>query len=160
VIGPPVELLVHVRPYAQRAILDGAEVPAGDQLVRFQLTSDRVHTIRLEHACCAPFQREISAGEATVQGELRVPLEPKPARLRVEGAPSTRVLVDGKLIGTAGDSQRVPLEVPIPAGGETPYEASGLIGLEPASGPPRTVVVKLRAGAELVVAAPTTEGTP
>jgi serine/threonine-protein kinase len=160
VTDPPVELLVHVRPYAQRAVLDGAEVPAGDQLVRFMLTADRVHTIRLEHACCAPFQREITAGEASAQGELRVPLEPKPARLRVEGAPSTRVLVDGRLVGTAGDSQRVPLEVPIPAGGETPYEASGQIGLEPTSGPARTVVVKLRAGAELVVAAPTEEGSP
>ncbi len=157
---PPVELLVHVRPYAQRAVLDGAEVPAGDQLVRFRLTSDRVHTIRLEHACCAPFQREITADEAASQRELRVPLEPRPARLRVDGAPDTRVLVDGRLVGTAGDSQRAPLEVPIPTGGETPYEANGLIGLEPATGPARTVLVKLRAGAELVVAAPTSEGTP
>jgi serine/threonine-protein kinase len=157
---PPVELLVHVRPYAQRAVLDGAEVPAGDQLVRFRLSSDRLHTIRIEHACCAPFQREISANEAALQGELRVSLDPRPARLRVEGAPDTRVLVDGKLVGMAGDSQRTPLEVPIPAGGETPYEANGLIGLEPATGPARTVVVKLRAGAELVVAAPTTEGRP
>jgi serine/threonine-protein kinase len=157
---PPVELLVHVRPYAQRAVLDGAEVPAGDQLVRFQLSSDRVHTIRLEHACCAPFQREITFDEAASQPELRVPLEPKPARLRVEGAPDTRVFVDGRLVGTAGDSQRVPLEVPIPGGGETLYEANGLISLEPAAGPARTVVVKLRAGAELVVAAPTSEVTP
>jgi serine/threonine-protein kinase len=149
-----------VRPYAQRALLDGVEVPAGDQLVRFLLTSDRPHTIRLEHACCAPFQREISAGEAAAQGELRVPLEPKPARLRVEGAPSTRILVDGQLVGTAGDSQRTPLAVPIPAGGETPYEANGSIVLEPPTGPSRNVVVRLRAGAELVVASPTTEGTP
>ena len=158
--APSVELLVHVRPYAQRALLDGVEIASGDQLVRFLLTSDRLHTIRLEHACCAPFQREISAGEAAAQGELRVPLEPKPARLRVEGAPSTRILVDGQLVGTAGDSQRAPLPVPIPAGGETPYEANGSIVLVPPTGPTRNVVVRLRAGAELVIASPTTEGTP
>ena len=157
---PPVELVVHVRPYAQRALLDGVEVPAGDQVVRFRLSSDRGHTIRLEHACCVTFQREISAEEAILQGELRVPLEPKPARLRVEGAPPTRILVDGRLVGTAGDSQRTPIDIPIPAGGETPYEASGRIVLEPPDAPVRTVVVKLRAGVELVVASPTTEGTP
>ena len=157
---PPVELLVHVRPYAQRALLDGVELPAGDQVVRFRISSDRVHTIRIEHACCDSFQREISAEEAALQGELRVSLEPKPARLRVEGAPSTRILVDGLLVGTAGDSQRATLAIPIPAGGETPYEANGRILLEPPSGPSRTVVVKLRAGAELVVASPTLESSP
>lgn len=157
---PPVELLVHVRPYAQRALLDGVELPAGDQVVRFRISSGRVHTIRIEHACCDSFQREISAEEAALQGELRVSLEPKPARLRVEGAPSTRILVDGLLVGTAGDSQRATLAIPIPAGGETPYEANGRILLEPPSGPSRTVVVKLRAGAELVVASPTLESSP
>jgi serine/threonine-protein kinase len=158
--GPPVELLVRVRPYAQRALLDGLEVPSGDQLVRFTLSPGRPHTIQLEHACCIPFHREVTAEEAAAQGELRVPLEPKPARLRVEGEPSTRILLDGQLVGTAGDSQRTPLPVAVPPGGETPYEASGRIVLEPPSGPPRTVVVKLRAGVDLVVAAPTTEAPP
>jgi hypothetical protein len=158
--GAPVELLVRVRPYAQRALLDGVEVPSGDQLVRFALTSGPPHTIRIEHACCVPFQREITAEEAAAQGELRVPLEPKPARLRVEGDPGTRILLAGKLVGTAGDSQRVPLPVPVPPGGETPYEANAPIVLEPPSGPTRTVVVRLRAGVDLVIAAPTTEGTP
>lgn len=158
--GPPVELLVRVRPYAQRALLDGVEVPSGDQLVRFALSAGRPHAIQIEHACCVPFRREVTAEEAAAQGELRVPLEPKPARLRVEGEPATRILLDGQLVGTAGDSQRTPLPVAIPAGGETPYEASGRIVLEPPSGPPRTVVVKLRAGVDLVVAAPTTEGPP
>jgi len=158
--GPPVELLVRVRPYAQRALLDGVEVPSGDQVVRFALSADRTHTIQIEHACCFPFHREITAREAGEGGELRVPLEPKPARLRVEGEPSTRILLDGQLVGTAGDSQRAPIPVAIPSGGETPYEASGRIILEPLSGPSRTVVVKLRAGGELVVAAPTTEETP
>jgi eukaryotic-like serine/threonine-protein kinase len=153
--GPPVELLVRVRPYAQRALLDGAEVPSGDQLVRFMLVTGRPHTIQIEHACCIPFHREVTAEEAAAQGEMRVPLEPKPARLRVDGDPATRILLDGQPVGTAGDSQRTPLPVAVPAGGETPYEASGRIVLEPPSGPPRTVVVKLRAGVDLVVAAPT-----
>ena len=158
--GAPVELLVRVRPYAQRALLDGVEVPSGDQLVRFALTGGAPHTIRIEHACCVPFQRQITAEEAAAQGELRVPLEPKPARLRVEGDPGTRIMLAGQLLGTAGDSQRVPLPVPVPAGGETPYEANAPIVLEPPSGPTRTVVVRLRAGVDLVIAAPTTEGTP
>jgi serine/threonine-protein kinase len=158
--GPPVDLLVRVRPYAQRALLDGVEVPSGDQLVRFALSLGRPHTVRIEHACCLPFQREITTEEATAQGELRVSLEPRPARLRVEGDPTTRIVLDGLLVGTAGDSQRSPLPVAIPAGGETPYEASGRIVLEPTSGQPRTVVVKLRAGVDLVVAAPAEEGTP
>jgi len=157
---PLLALLVHVRPYAQRALLDGAEVASGDQLVRFSLSADRSHTIRIEHACCVPFQREISVEEATTLGELRVPLEPRPARLRVEGNPATRILLEGRLVGTAGDSQRASLPVTVPGGGETPYEANGRIVLEPPSGPPRTVVVRLRAGGELVVAEPTAEGTP
>jgi hypothetical protein len=48
----------------------------------------------------------------------------------------------------------------VPAGGETPYEASGRIVLEPSAGPPRTVVVNLRAGADLVIAAPASEAMP
>jgi eukaryotic-like serine/threonine-protein kinase len=158
--GAPVELLVRVRPYAQRALLDGVEVPSGDQLVRFALSSGPPHAIRIEHACCVPFQRGITAEEAAAQGELRVSLEPKPARLRVEGDPGTRILLAGKLVGTAGDSQRVTLPVTVPPGGETPYEANVPIVLEPPSGPTRTVVVRLRAGVDLVIAAPTTEGTP
>ena len=89
-----------------------------------------------------------------------MPLEPRPARLRVEGNPATRILLEGRLVGTAGDSQRASLPVTVPGGGETPYEANGRIVLEPPSGPPRTVVVRLRAGGELVVAEPTAEGTP
>jgi serine/threonine-protein kinase len=155
-----VELLVRVRPYAQRALLDGVEVPSGDQLVRFSLSPGRAHTLQIEHACCLPYQREIAATEAVAQGELRVSLEPKPARLRVEGDPATRILVEGQLVGTAGDSQRAPIPVAVPAGGETPYEASGRITLEPPSGPRRDVVVRLRAAVDLVIAAPATESLP
>jgi serine/threonine-protein kinase len=158
--GPPTPLTVHVRPYAQRALLDGAEVASAAQVVQFSLVPGRVHTIRLEHPCCAPFSRALTAEEAADLGELRVPLEPRPARLRVEGDPATRILIGGTLVGTAGASQRAPLAVPVPAGGDNPYEALVRLELETPGAPPRAVQVKLRAGGELVVAAPAAEATP
>jgi eukaryotic-like serine/threonine-protein kinase len=144
-------LAVHVRPYAQRALLDGVEVASGAQLVRFSLAPGRGHVIQIEHACCVPFVRTITAEEAQRAGELRVPLEPRPARLRVDGDPATRVFVEGQLIGTAGDSQRAPLAAAIPAGGETPYEAQARVALERPGQPRREVRVTLRAGAETIV---------
>ncbi|HET9552624.1 MAG TPA: serine/threonine protein kinase, partial [Anaeromyxobacteraceae bacterium] len=153
-------LAVHVRPYAQRALLDGVEVARGEQVVRFSLAPGKPHLVQIEHACCAPFVRQITAEEAARIGELRVPLEPRPARLRVEGDPATRVYVEGRLAGTAGESQRAPLAVPVPPGGENPYEASVRLTLEPPGGAPRTIQVKLRAGGELAVAAPAAEATP
>jgi serine/threonine-protein kinase len=147
---------VFVRPYAQRALLDGVEVARGQQQVRFAL-GPGTHTIQIEHACCVPYVKQISAAEAERSGELRIPLEPRPARLRVEGEPATRVLVNGKLFGTAGDSQRAPFPIPLPADAENPYEATARIGLEPPDGAPREVQVRLRAGGEVTVAAPETE---
>jgi hypothetical protein len=152
--GPPASLVVHVRPYAQRALLDGVEVARGEQLVRFSLAPGRAHVIQIDHACCNPFVREITAEEAQRLGELRVPLVPRPARLRVEGDPATRVYVDGKLVGTAGESQRAAIAIPVPSGAESPYEASARIGLETAGAATRDMQVKLRAGGEVVVAAP------
>jgi len=157
---PPAVLAVHVRPYAERALLDGVEIARGEQLVRFAVAADKPHVIQIEHACCTPFVREITAEEAARLGELRVPLVPRPARLRVEGDPATRVLLDGRLLGTAGDSQRTPFAVPIPAGGESPYEAPARIGLELAGAAAREVPVRLRAGGELTVAAPDVEAVP
>jgi serine/threonine-protein kinase len=150
-------LAVHVRPYAQRALLDGVEIARGEQLVRFGLSAGGTHVIQLEHACCAPFVREITAEEAAQVGELRVPLEPRPARLRVEGDPRTRVYVNGKLVGTAADSQRAPFAVAVPAAAGSPYEGPARIGLEAPGAPPRELEVKLRAGGEVVVAAPDAE---
>jgi serine/threonine-protein kinase len=152
-------LSVYVRPYAQRALLDGVEVARGEQLVRFEL-GEGTHTIQIEHACCAPFVRQITAEEAARQGELRVPLEPRPARLRVEGDPATRVYVEGRLVGTAGDSQRVPFSVAVPGGGDNPYEAQAAIVLEVEGAPARSLTVKLRAGGEVTVAAPQPEERP
>jgi hypothetical protein len=158
--APPAPLSVHVRPYAQRALLDGVEVARGEQIVRFALAAGKRHVIQIEHACCVPFVREITAEEAARAGELRVPLQPRPARLRVDGDPATRVFVEGQLLGTAGDSQRAPLAAAIPASGETPYEASARVALEPPGGARREVRVTLRAGAETIVPGPGAEETP
>jgi serine/threonine-protein kinase len=60
--------------------------------------------------------------------------------------------VDGRLVGTAGDSQRVAIPVNVPAGGESPYEGGVRVVLEPPGRASREVAVKLRAGGEVVVA--------
>jgi eukaryotic-like serine/threonine-protein kinase len=155
--GHAATLAVHVRPYAQRALLDGVEIARGEQIVRFALAPGKPHVVQIEHACCAPFVRQITAEEAARLGELRVPLEPRPARLRVDGDGATRVFVEGQLLGTAGDSQRIPLTVAVPQGGSTPYEAPALIALELKTGARREVRVTLRAGAETIVPGPGAE---
>jgi serine/threonine-protein kinase len=157
--GPAASLSIHVRPYAQRALLDNVEVASGVQVVRFVVTPDHPHLIQIEHPCCFPFVKPVTAEEAARMGELRVPLEPRPARLRVEGPAATRVLIDGKLLGTAGESQRTPIEVALPRG-ESPYEGSVLVELVPPGAPPRAVSIKLKAGADVVVAVPQEERTP
>jgi serine/threonine-protein kinase len=150
---------VYVRPYAQRALLDGVEVARGQQQVQFSLAPG-AHVIQIEHACCVPFVKQITAEEASRQRELRIPLEPRPARLRVEGDPATRVFVDGKPYGTAGESQRNPFAVPLAADGDNPYEAAARIGLQLEGGPSREIQVRLRAGGEVTVAAPESEVKP
>lgn len=157
--GRPVALSVHVRPYAQRALLDGVEVARGEQVVHFALAPGRTHLLQIEHACCATFAREVTAEEAGRLGELRVPLEPRPARLRVDGEAATQVFVEGKLLGTAGDSQRAPLAVPIPPGGANPYESVAHLALELAGAARREVRVTLRAGAETIVPGPGADTT-
>jgi len=155
----PVELAVHVRPYAQRALLDGVEVARGEQRVVFSLSPGR-HVIRLEHECCAPFEREIDARDAASSPELKVPLDPRPARLRVDGDPATRIYLGDRLLGTAGDSQRAPLLLPVPPSAENPYEGQVELRLEPEGSAPWVAPVKVRAGGEITVAAARTEGTP
>jgi serine/threonine-protein kinase len=78
----------------------------------------------------------------------------------VEGDPATRVFVDGKPYGTAGDSQRAPFAVPLQADADNPYEAAARIGLELAGGVSREIQVRLRAGGEVTVAAPESEVPP
>jgi serine/threonine-protein kinase len=156
--APPAPLVIHVRPYAQRALLDGVEVARDEQLVRLAIPPGS-HLIRIEHACCAPFVREITAADATAAGELRAALEPRPARLRVEGDPATRVFVEGQAVGSAGESQRAPLAVPVPAGGASPYEGNARVRLE-LGGVVSEVSVKIRAGEFVTVAAPAPGAPP
>jgi serine/threonine-protein kinase len=151
---------VHVRPYAQRALLDGVEVARGEQVVSYAIPPGNPHVLQIEHACCVPFVRKITAEEAARAGELRVSLEPRPARLRVDGDPGTRVSVGNRLLGTAGESQRVPLAVPIPAGGENPYEGTARLSLQRPGQPAREVRVTLRAGAEIIVPGPGADEEP
>ncbi len=158
----PTPLSIHVRPYAQRALLDGVEVARDAQVVHFALAPGR-HELRIEHACCSPFVRDISAAEAAAAaGELRVPLQPRPARLRVDGDPATRVFIDGRAAGTAGESQRTGIAVPVPAGGASPYEGTSRIRLELEDAAPSEVQVKIRAGESFTVAGPVpgSAGTP
>ncbi len=150
----PAIVQVRVRPYAQRALLDGVEVARGEQSVAFQLSPGVPHRIQIEHACCFPFVRDFAAGEPVTQPlELPVPLRPRPARLRVEGDPATRVFVDGRFLGTAGQSQRGALEIAVPPGGESPYEAAAELRLEADGRAPFRTSVRLRAGIDLTFAA-------
>ena len=161
--SPPAVALVsvRVRPYAQRALLDGAEVARGEQHVTFKLAPGAPHRVQVEHACCYPFVREFDASEPIPQPlELKVPLRARPARLRVEADPATRVFVDGRFLGTAGESQRAPLEVILPSTGESPYEATAQLSLERRGLTPVRATLKLRAGAEVTFAAAQAEVQP
>ena len=154
-----VELPVHVRPYAQRALLDGAEVARGQQRVVFALSPGR-HLIRLEHECCTAYERVIDSAEAARLGELKAPLEPRPARLRVEGDPGTRIYAGSTMLGTAGDSQRAPILLPVPPGSENPYEGTVELRLEAKGRAPYAATVRVRAGGDVTVAPPRREATP
>ena len=155
----PTLVAVRVTPYAQRALLDGVEVARGEGRVVFALSPGEPHRIQIEHACCFPFVKELAAGE-TVPGELKERLRPRPARLRIEGDPQARVYVGGELLGTVGDSQRAPLEVSLPAGGESPYEATVALRLEGPGRPEVRTTLRLRAGAEVTFVAPRAGGGP
>jgi serine/threonine-protein kinase len=154
-----VPFTVHVRPYAQRAWLDGAEVASGQQRVVFSLPPG-IHRLRIEHPCCDPFDRDVDAATVASTGELKVPLTPRPASLRVSGDPATLVFLDGKLLGTAGDSQREPFRVPVPSDASSPYEGDGDLRLEPPGRPFASAVVRIRAGQDITVPALQTEELP
>ena len=154
----PVVVSVHVSPYAQRALLDGVEVARGEGRVTFTLAPDAPHRIRIEHACCFPFVKDFAAGEVVPQPlELKERLKPRPARLRVEGDPQARVYVEGKLAGSAGESQRAPLQVPVPPTGDSPYDARAELRLERDGHPSVRTTLRLRAGADVTFAAPQLE---
>ena len=154
-----VPFTVHVRPYAQRAWLDGVEVASGQQRVVFLLSPGN-HRLRIEHPCCEPFDRDVDAATATGTAELKVPLTPRPASLRVSGDPASLVFLNGKLLGTAGDSQREPFRVPVPSDASSPYEGEGDLRLEPPGRPFASAVVRIRAGQDITVPAIQTEERP
>ena len=154
-----VPLAVHVRPYAQRALLDGVEVARGEQLIQLRL-GPGTHRLRIEHRCCETFERDIDAGTAGRIGEMKVPLVPRPALLRVDGDPQTRVWLDGTLLGTAEDSRRSPFRVPVPADGDTPYEGQVELRLEAPGQTPAVGPLHIRAGQEITVPAVRQEGSP
>jgi serine/threonine-protein kinase len=139
-------------------LLDGVEVARGEGRVTFTLAPDAPHRIRIEHACCFPFVKHFAAGEVVPQPlELKERLKPRPARLRVEGDPQARVYVAGKLVGSAGESQRAPLEVPVPPTGDSPYDAPAELRVERAGHPSVRTTLRLRAGADVTFAAPAPE---
>ena len=111
----------------------------------------------LEHECCAAYEREVDAREAARLGELKVPLQPRPARLRVEGDPATRVYLGSMLLGTAGDSQRAPIPLPVPAGSDNPYEGLVELRLEVEGRAPYTAPIRIRAGGVVTLAQPRQE---
>jgi serine/threonine-protein kinase len=154
----PVSFTVHVRPYAQRALLDGAEVATDEQRVVFSI-GPGVHRLRIEHPCCEPFDREIDAASAERIGELKVPLVPRAASLRIGGDPATRVYVGGKFLGTAADSQRDPFRVRVPPDGPNPYEGEVDLLLEAPGRRASGATVRVRAGQEITVPAVLTEET-
>jgi serine/threonine-protein kinase len=153
----PVLVTALVRPYAARALLDGVEVARGEQRVVFRI-GPGAHRIRVEHPCCEPFERSVDASAPGFQAELKVPLSPRPALLRVTGDPGTAIWLSGRLLGTAGDSQREPLRIPVPGDGENPYEGVLDLRLEPPGRPAVDVPVRVRAGQEIVVPVMGAEG--
>ena len=155
----PVPLTVHVRPYAERAFLDGVEVARGEQKVVFRVGPGK-HLLRIEHPCCEPYERQVDAASAGRLGELKVPLAPRPAYLRVEGDADAKVYLDDKLLGTAGDSRRQPFRVPVPPGSESPYEGEVALRIAAPGQAPAAAPVRIRAGQEITVPAIRAEAPP
>jgi serine/threonine-protein kinase len=150
-----------VRPYAERALLDGVEVARGQQRLDLELEPGIAHVLRVEHVCCTPFTTTIPAPRPGQKiAPLKVPLEARPALLRVEGEPEAVVFLDGNPLGKAGDSASAPFAIPVPSSGERPYEAEGDLRLERKGAQPYTTRIRLRAGKEVTVAAPNLEPIP
>jgi serine/threonine-protein kinase len=157
----PAAVSILVRPYAQRALLDGVEVARGTQRVLVALEPGRAHHLEISHDCCTTFMRDFAADEEVPAAlELKVSLEPRPARLRVQADPAARILVDGRPVGTAGDSQRAPIPVPVPPGGDSPYEGDAEIRIEADDRPPFATTARIRAGTDLTVVASEAEVQP
>ena len=129
------------------------EIARETQRVVFTILPGRAHLIQIEHPCCRPYTRRIDSAEASHNPELRVPLQPKPAMLRVEGDPATQVYLGQQLLGTAGDSQRSAFPISVPPG-ENPYEGQVEFRLVLPDKGKIDMATRIRAGQEVVVAAP------
>ena len=94
-------------------------------------------------------------------GELKVPLTPRAASLRIAGDPATRVYVGGKLLGTAGGVPEGALPGSRPARRAEPLRGreSSSCSRRPAGAPP-SATVRVRAGQEISVPAILTEEPP
>jgi serine/threonine-protein kinase len=68
--------------------------------------------------------------------------------------------VDGKLLGTAAESQRAPLSLAIPAGGDSPYEGSVELRVERDGGAPVLATLRVRAGSDVTFAVPFAPALP
>ena len=93
-------------------------------------------------------------------GEIKVPLSPRPALLRVEGDPGAQVFIDGKAFGTAEESRRAPFRIPVPASAENPYEGEVELRIEAPGQPPAAAPLRIRAGQEITVPAVRQESAP
>ena len=76
------------------------------------------------------------------------------------GDPGTLVFLDGKRLGTAGDSQREPFRVPVPPDASSPYEGEGDLRLEPPGRPVAVAPIRIRAGQDITVPAVQTDEPP
>lgn len=116
----------------------------------FRLTPGK-HRLRIEHSCCKPYERDIDAAAASGLSELKVPLMARPAMLRVDGNPHSRVFVDGKFLGTAEDSRREPFLVAVPPNSESPYEGDVQLRIEAPDQAPAVGPLRIRAGQDITV---------
>lgn len=150
----PARVTVHVKPYARRATLDGVELKETGAVLHVELVPGKPHRLDLEHPCCAVHTETLPAAEpGAMLPDRRVVLDPKPALLRVDGDEAIRIFIDDKEVGTAGESRRKPISVPIPANGPTPHEGSVTLRLELAGHLPKIRSLTLRAGAETSIPA-------
>ncbi len=159
-VPAPVPFTVHVRPYAQRALLDGVEVATDEQRVVFSL-GPGAHRLRIEHPCCEPFEREIDAGDprrASGSSRSRWSLGPPASASPATPPPASS--------STGGSSGRPPTRSASPSGfaspptGANPYEGEVNLRLEAPGRRPAGATVRVRAGQEITVPAVLTEEPP
>ena len=159
--GPaPVSFTVHVRPYAQRALLDGVEVAArratggllahaGRRTASASSTPAASRTI----ARSTPPRRSGSASSRSPWCRARRPCASAGSR------PPASTWTEGSWV-RPGDSQREPFRIRMPSDGPNPYEGEVGLRLEAPGGRAASATVRVRAGQEISVPAVLTEDPP